>query len=84
MPNVSENLFQIWEDVEIGDPEFYRSYLVDFEKELASWSKQVKEDMDPELIDKIYQAAMKWTGLSYEVDEFRRRYLLDRLIEQGK
>lgn len=78
------NLFTIWSDPEIGDPDFYQTMLAPLEKELDSYAAAVKPEMTDEEVETIYartQARMK--GLSDEVDHLRREYLLKRLVEKG-
>ena len=84
-PGVSENLFRIWEDSVIGDPDFYQKMLAPLEAELAAYAKMVKYDMTDAEVAEVYTKALpRWKGLTHEVDELRRKYLSERITNFGK
>ncbi len=84
-PRTTENLFELWGDEEIGDPDFYAKYLAPMQKELDAYAKMVKADMSDEDVAKVYSEALpKWKGLTHEIDELRRKYLMERLIRTGQ
>lgn len=39
---------------------------------------------DDEVIRIYDEAYARWKGLSYEIDELRQKYLMERLVLQGK
>ncbi len=84
-PRTTENLFELWGDEQIGDPDFYAEYLAPMQKELDAYANLVKADMSDEDVAKVYSEALpKWKGLTHEIDELRRKYLMERLIQTGK
>ncbi len=84
-PGIKEDLFQCWEDPEIGDPEFYAQRLAPLKKELDSYVVLVKADMSDADVAKVYSEALpRWKGLAHEVDELRREYLAERIAKSGK
>ena len=84
-PGVNENLFRIWEDSVIGDPDFYQKMLAPLEAELAAYAKMVKYDMTDAEVAEVYTKALpRWKGLTHEVDELRRKYLSERITTFGK
>ncbi len=84
-PGVRENLFDMWADDQIGDPEFYAKYLAPLQEELDGYAKMVHADMSDADVAKVYANALpRWKGLAHEVDELRRKYLTERLIRTGK
>ncbi len=75
------NLFDYWADNAIGDPEFYKTALVPFEKELAGYAAMVKEDMSDEDVNLVYtKGAMRWMCLTDEIDRLRRIYLSEYFV----
>lgn len=78
------DLFTLWGDPEVGDPEFYRTKLAPLEKELKAWAAMVKENMTDEEVETVYVRALpRMKGLSDEVDRLRRQYLLERITLKG-
>ncbi len=82
---VSENLFEVWGDSEIGDPEFYQTVLKPIETELDFYAAKVKPDMSDEDVNLVYSKAFpRMKGLYHEIDELRRQYMTNRLLLNGK
>ena len=71
--------FDKWADVEIGDPEFYNEVLKPLEAELKGYAKEVKPDMSDADVNRVFEKALpRWMGLSHEIDELRREWLVER------
>ena len=84
-PGVSENLFRVWEDSIIGDPNFFQKMLAPLEAELDGYAARIKHDMTDADVAEIYTKALpRMKGLTHEVDELRRKYLSERISHIGK
>lgn len=71
--------FDMWADTEIGDPEFYEAVLKPIEAELKGYAKEVRQDMSDEDVNRVFEKALKrWMGISHEIDELRRVWLLEK------
>jgi len=78
------NLFLVWSDPEIGDPDFYQKKLVPLEKELDSYAKMVKEEMSDKDVELVCTRALpRMKGLKDEIDSLRRKYLLEQITLKG-
>ena len=78
------DIFTIWSDPEVGDPDFYTAKLVPLEKELKTWAAMIREDMSDEDVETVYVRALpRMKGLADEVDRLRRQYLLERITLKG-
>jgi len=83
-PHTSENLFEIWADKEIGDPEFYRMKLAPLECELDYYAKMVKQDMSDEEVTEVYTKALpRWKSLKHIVDQLRWEYLNETINDEN-
>lgn len=81
-PRIRENLFQCWADPGIGDPKFYKEYVLPLEQELNQYIKKIKVDMtDADVADVYINALPKMKGLAHEVDQLRRKYLTEGMLE---
>lgn len=77
-----EDVFATWAADIIGDPVFYRNYLVPLQEKLEKYAKMVKKDMTDEEVEDVYVNALPlMKGLRYEVDELRRKYLEESLMQ---
>lgn len=75
----------IWQDVELGDPEFYNKALKAEVERLDNLGKLITDDMSAETIDKLYAEAVPgWFDFIYKAAAIRTDYLMDRFIETGK
>ena len=84
-PGVTENIFRVWEDNIIGDPDFFAKKLAPLEKELDGYAKMIKVDMTDAEVAEVYTKALpRMKGLTHEVDELRRKYLSERITATGK
>ena len=79
---MSENAFSTWSADVIGEPEFYQQYLKPLQDKLEKYAKMVKKDMTDEEVEDVYVNALPlMKGLKYEVEELRRKYLEDQLMQ---
>lgn len=71
------DLFDKWADEEIGDPEFYNEVLKPIETKLKGLAKEVTLDMSDADVNRVFEAALPhWMGISHEIDQLRRKWLL--------
>ena len=71
--------FDKWADEEIGDPEFYNEVLKPIEARLKGLAKEVTLDMSDADVNRIFEAALPhWLGISHEIDQLRRKWLLEK------
>ena len=74
-------LFDKWADPVLGDPDFYETCLKPLEAELKAEAAKVAETMTDDEVNEIYEkGALRWIGLSHEIDARRRVYLLDKFV----
>lgn len=84
-PATRENLFDIWADSEIGDPDFFKTKLLPLQKELDGYAARVKADMSDADVADIYANALpRWIGLPHEIDLLRRQYLEHQMLPAAK
>ena len=84
-PHTKISIFQLWNDEVVGDPAFYQACLADLEKELDAYAARVTEDMsDADVADVYVNALPRWKGIEFEVEQLRREYLTNRLLQTGK
>lgn len=78
-------LIAIWQDPELGDPDFYEKCLKADVERLNELGKLVTDDMSPETIDLLWTSAVgMWFDFQYHVAELRTKYLQERFIMTGK
>ena len=76
------DVFDIWRDWSIGDPEFYAEALAPLEKELDGAMADVKPGMTDDDVNRIFDAVfLRCRGLKHEIDRLRRDYLARKLTE---
>ena len=74
-------LFDRWADPVLGDPDFYETCLKPLETELKAEAAKVTETMTDDEVNEVYEkGALRWIGLSHEIDARRRVYLLDKFV----
>lgn len=77
----SENMFICWADADVGDPAFYQKYLKPLQEKLEKYAAMVKKDMTDDEVEAIYiNAIPEMKGLKYVIDELRRKYLEEALM----
>ncbi len=75
----------LWQDAELGDPEFYEKALKPEVERLDKLGTMISNDMDAATIQKLWKEAVPdWFDFNYRAAELRRKYLNDRLITTGK
>ena len=71
-----------WDDVMMGDCEFYAKCLKPFLDAVDADAKLVTPEMDDATVNEIFERSLqKWMGLRHEIDSLRKRYLLDELVK---
>lgn len=77
--------FDKWADAEIGDPEFYEKVLKPVEDELKGYAQMVKVDMTDKDVNLVYEKGLvRWLGISHEIDDLRREWLLEKTCKGVK
>ena len=75
----------VWQDSELGDPEFYEKAMKAEVERLDGLGKLITDDMSSETINKLYvEAVPAWFDFVYKAAKIRNDYLMDRFIENGK
>lgn len=75
----------VWQDAELGDPEFYRKALKAEVDRLDGLGKLITDDMSDATIEKLYiEGVPGWFDFVYKAAAIRTDYLMDRFIETGK
>lgn len=79
---LGEDVFTVWGTDVIGEPAFYEQYLKPLQEKLEKYAKMVKKDMTDAEVEEVYVNAIPlMKGLRYEVEELRRKYLEDQLMQ---
>lgn len=83
--SVPYDVFRMWADRTIGDPEFYTRCLQSLDAELSTFAARVKPGMDEMTVNEVFEKALpSWIGLRHILDARRKDYLGDKLIEMGE
>lgn len=78
-------LIAIWNDPELGDPEFFAQALKPEIDRLNALGKLVSDDMSAETVEKLWvEAVPYWYDFTYRAAELRTRYLSEKLIGGGQ
>lgn len=81
----SGGLVAVWQDSELGDPQFYKQELEPLVKQLEQYAELVTEDMPEETVNMLFEKAVPaWMDFQYFVAELRRAYLLKQLTSAEK
>ena len=79
---MGEDVFMVWGTDVIGEPAFHQKYLKGLQEKLEKYAKLVKKDMTDEDVENVYvNALIPMKGLRYEVEELRRKYLEETLMQ---
>lgn len=72
-------LIALWQDAELGDPEFYRTSMAPLVKRLNEYGTLVTDQMSPETVKILFaEAVPHWFDFEYTVAELRKNYLMKR------
>lgn len=75
----------IWQDAELGDPEFYAKALKPEVDRLNELGKLVTDNMSAPTVNKLWiEAVPYWFDFQYRASKIRAQYLNDRFISTGK
>ena len=71
----------IWQDEELGDPDFYKQCLAPEVERLDQLSKLVGDEMDKATVDKLWvEAVPVWFDFEYKAAKLREDYLRNNFI----
>ena len=75
--------FGKWNDVAVGDPEFYAAVLKPIEAELDGYAKKVSLEMSDDDVNLVFEKALgRWLGIKHEIDALRKDWLADRYFKR--
>ena len=75
----------LWQDEELGDPQFYKSALAPLVAKLDEFGKKVTKDMsDADVALLFEQAVPDWMEFRYRAAELRTDYLNNKLFTDGQ
>ena len=75
--------FGKWNDVAVGDPEFYAEVLKPIEAELDGYAKKVSLEMSDDDVNLVFEKALgRWLGIKHEIDALRKDWLADRYFKR--
>jgi len=75
----------IWQDSELGDPEFYEKALKPEVDRLDGFGKLVTDNMSADTVSKLWiEAVPYWFDFRYHAAKIRTQYLNERFITTGK
>lgn len=78
-------ILSVWKDPELGDPEFYQRILLPHVAELDRYAARVNPRMSDADIADIYEKAVSgWREIAFDVQDMRRRYLENKLMEESE
>lgn len=81
--NIRPGAIVRWQDPVLGDPAFYETAVKPLADRLDRFLPEVKEDMTPETVDRVYDAvAAEWFDIPYTIQNLRAGWLRDRLAAE--
>ena len=76
--------FDKWNDVAVGDPEFYAEVLKPIEAELDGYAKKVSLEMSDDDVNLVFEKALgRWLGIRDEIDALRKDWLQAKMFKGG-
>ena len=74
--------FEKWNDVAVGDPEFYAEVLKPIETELDGYVKKVSLEMSDDDVNLVFEKALgRWLGIKHEIDALRKDWLAAKMFK---